>query len=138
MKTAMRQKVATCLMFDGHAEEAMNLYVSLFEDSQIIAIQRYGAGGPGVDGKVQKALFSLGGREFLTFDTPIKQQFGFTPAASMFVHCSSNQEIEELYKALSDGGNVIMPLDTHESVGKFCWVTDKFGVSWQMILVPPA
>lgn len=136
MQTAVRQKVATCLMFDGQAEEAMNLYVSLFKESHIVAIQHYSAAGPGKEGHVQKALFCLNGQEFLAFDAPTKQQFGFTPAVSMFVHCNSDEEITDLYAKLSDGGNVMMPLDSYESTGKFCWITDKYGVSWQMILVP--
>ncbi|MBY0550934.1 MAG: VOC family protein [Candidatus Obscuribacterales bacterium] len=136
MPTVLRQKVSTCLMFDGQAEEAMNLYVSLFKDSKIVAIQHYGTAGPGKAGKVQKALFSLNGQEFLTFDTPVKHEFGFTPAVSIFVHCDSDQEIDGLYKTLSENGKVIMPLDNHSSVGKFCWIADRYGVSWQMILAP--
>jgi predicted 3-demethylubiquinone-9 3-methyltransferase (glyoxalase superfamily) len=136
MQTVVRQKVATCLMFDGQAEEAMNLYVSLFKDSKIVAIEHYGAGGPGEEGKVQKALFSLNGQEFLAFDTPVKQEFGFTPAVSMFVHCGSDQEIDGLYTTLSKSGSVMMPLDTYHFADKFCWITDRYGVSWQMVLVP--
>jgi predicted 3-demethylubiquinone-9 3-methyltransferase (glyoxalase superfamily) len=136
MQTAVRQKVATCLMFDGQAEEALKLYVSLFKDSKIVAIQHYGAAGPGKEGKVQKALFSLNGAEFLAFDTPATHEFGFTPAVSMFVHCDSDQEIDGLYKALSQGGTVMMPLEKYDFADKFCWISDKFGVSWQMILVP--
>lgn len=138
MQTTVRQKVATCLMFDGHAEEAMNLYVSLFKNSKVVAIQRYGAADPGTEGKVQKALFSLNGQEFLTFDTPVKHEFGFTPAVSMFVHCDTDQEIDGLYNALSENGNVMMPLGQYPSMGKFCWITDRYGVSWQMILAPSA
>lgn len=134
MQTAVRQKVATCLMFEGQAEEAMNLYVSLFKDSKIVAIQHYGAAGPGKEGKVQKALFSLNGKEFLAFDTAVKHEFGFTPAVSMFVHCDSEQEIDGLYKKLSENGTVMMQLDKYPFAGKFCWITDKYGVSWQMIL----
>jgi predicted 3-demethylubiquinone-9 3-methyltransferase (glyoxalase superfamily) len=136
MQIAVRQKVATCLMFDGQAEEAMNLYVSLFKDSKIVAIQHYGAAGPGKEGKVQKALFSLNGQEFLAFDTPVKHAFGFTPAVSMFIHCDTEQEIDELYKVLSDNGNVMMALDKYDFADKFCWLNDRYGVSWQLILVP--
>jgi predicted 3-demethylubiquinone-9 3-methyltransferase (glyoxalase superfamily) len=137
MQTAVRQKVATCLMFDGQAEEAMNLYVSLFKESSIVAIQHYGPDGPGKEGAVQKALFSLNGQEFLAFDTPVKHEFGFTPATSMFVHCDSDQEINGLYKTLSENGQVMMQLDKYPFADKFCWITDRYGVSWQMILVPP-
>ena len=136
MQTAVRQKVATCLMFDGQAEEAMNLYVSLFKDSKIVAIQYYGAAGPGKEGKVEKALFSLNGQEFLAYDTPVKHEFGFTPAVSMFVHCDSDQEIDGLYKTLSENGTVMMQLDKYHFADKFCSITDRYGVSWKMILVP--
>ncbi len=136
MQTVVRQKVAPCLMFDGQAEEAMNLYVSLSNDSKIVAIQHHGPGAPGKEGSVQKALFSLGGQEFLAFDTPVKHEFTFTPAVSMFVHCYSEQEIDGLYKALSENGKVLMPLDEYHFAPKFCWVTDRYGVSWQMILIP--
>ncbi len=136
MQTAVRQKVAPCLMFDGQAEEAMNFYVSLFEDSKIVAIQHHDATDSGNHRRVQKALFSLNGQEFLTFDTPVKQEFGFTPAVSLFVHCYSDQEIDGLFKALSENGIVMMPLGKYPVADKFCWITDKYGVSWQLILIP--
>jgi predicted 3-demethylubiquinone-9 3-methyltransferase (glyoxalase superfamily) len=61
---------------------------------------------------------------------------GFTPAVSMFVHCDSDQEIDRLYKVLSEGGRILMQLDKYDCFGKFCCITDKYGVSWRMILAP--
>lgn len=136
MQTAVRQKVATCLMFNGQAEEAISLYVTLFKDSKIVAIQHYATATPGTKPKVQKALFSLNGREFLAFDTSVKHEFELTPATSLFVHCDSEQEIEHLYQTLTKDGKIIKPLDDYQSLGKFCWITDRYGVSWQLILAP--
>jgi predicted 3-demethylubiquinone-9 3-methyltransferase (glyoxalase superfamily) len=130
----MARKITTHLMFDGSAEEAINFYVSLFRGSEIIQIERYGPGEQGAEGTVKRATFSLGGQEFICIDSPVKHAFTFTPSISLFVDCESESEVEELFSKLSDGGQVLMPLDNYGFSTRFGWVKDRFGPSWQLNL----
>jgi predicted 3-demethylubiquinone-9 3-methyltransferase (glyoxalase superfamily) len=127
--------IKTFLMFAGRAEEAMNFYVSLFPGATIDSIERYGSGGPGAEGSVMKANFTLNGRLFMCIDSPVKHDFGFTPAISLFVDCASEAEIDRLFAKLGEGGQVLMPLDAYPFSPKFAWVADRFGVTWQLNLV---
>jgi predicted 3-demethylubiquinone-9 3-methyltransferase (glyoxalase superfamily) len=130
----MARKVTTQLMFEGVAEEAMKFYVSLFGGSQIKQVERYGPGGPGAQGTVKRASFTLGGQEFFCIDSPVKHQFTFTPSISLFVDCDSEAELEEVFSRLSAGGAVLMPLDNYGFSSRFGWVNDRFGLSWQLNL----
>ncbi|MEU8246882.1 VOC family protein [Nonomuraea sp. NPDC048916] len=131
----MSQKITTFLMFQGSdAEEAMTFYMSLFDDSEILSITRYGADGPGTEGTVQHALFTLAGQPHMAIDSSVKHEFGFTPSISLYVNCESAEEIERLYEALLDKGEPLMPLDSYGFSTKFGWVNDRFGVSWQLNL----
>lgn len=129
------QKFTTFLMFDGKAEEAMNFYTSLFDSSEIISIQRYGANETGAEGTVVQATFSLNGQVFMCIDSSVKHDFTFTPAISIYVACDTEDEIERFFKSLSQDGSVLMPLDSYGFSEKFGWVQDKYGVSWQLNLV---
>jgi predicted 3-demethylubiquinone-9 3-methyltransferase (glyoxalase superfamily) len=130
----MNQKIKTFLMFEGRCEEAVNFYVSLFRDAAVTSIRRYGAEGPGAEGSVMQATFTVQGQAFMCIDSPVKHGFTFTPAMSLFVDCGSEEEIGELYSKLSDGGQILMPLDKYPFSRKFGWLSDKFGVSWQLNL----
>lgn len=121
-------------MFEGKAEEAMNFYVSLFPNSRIVDIARYGPEGPGPEGSVFKATFSLGSQTVLCIDSFVKHGFTFTPAFSFFVECDSEADLRRLSSALSEGGSVFMPLDNYGFSRLFTWVADRFGVSWQLNL----
>jgi len=101
---ANNQKIKTFLIFSGNAEEALNFYVSLFPESKIVSIKRYGKNESGTEGTVQQALFSLNGQLFMCIDSPIKHGFTFTPSMSLFVSCDSEAEIDKLYESLSKGG----------------------------------
>src|ERR1700722_4686774 len=98
----MQNIVTPFLMFEGRAEEAMNLYVSLIPDSRIIDIKRYGPDGPGAEGSVLTATFSLGGLTLLCNDSPVHHAFTFTPSTSLFVTCRAEQDVDRLAAALSD------------------------------------
>lgn len=126
--------VAPFLMFEGKAEEAMNFYVSIIPDSRILDMQRYGPEGPGAEGSVMRASFSLGGLTVMCIDSPISHGFTFTPASSLFVTCSSEAEIDRIAAALGEGGQALMPLDDYGFSRKFTWLNDRFGVSWQLNL----
>lgn len=129
-------KVTPFLMFQGgKAEEAMNYYTSLIEDSEITTIIRYGSNEPGGDeGTVMKATFTLKGQEFMCIDSNIKHQFTFTPSFSIYISCDTDKEIDYLYEQLIEGGQALMPLGDYGFSKKFGWLNDKFGVSWQLDL----
>jgi predicted 3-demethylubiquinone-9 3-methyltransferase (glyoxalase superfamily) len=128
------QKITTFLMFDGKAEEAMNFYTSLFKQSEIKSITRYGANETGKEGTVLHATFILNGQEFMCIESSVKHEFTFTPSISLYVKCDTEEEIDELFEKLSQDGEVLMPLAAYPFSAKFGWVQDKFGVSWQLNL----
>jgi predicted 3-demethylubiquinone-9 3-methyltransferase (glyoxalase superfamily) len=130
----MSVSVRPFLMFEGRAEEAMNLYVSLLPGSEILDIRRYGAGGPGPEGTVMHATFSVAGQVVRCSDSFVKHAFTFTPSFSFFVDCESEAQLESLWKILSDGGSAMMPLDNYGFSRRFGWLGDRFGVSWQLNL----
>jgi predicted 3-demethylubiquinone-9 3-methyltransferase (glyoxalase superfamily) len=115
------QKITTFLWFDGQAEEAINFYTSVFKDSKILNVSRYGEAGPGPKGTVMSATFQLEGQQFMALNGG--PHFKFTPAISLFVNCETQGEVDELWKKLSAGGS-------EERCG---WLKDKFGLSWQII-----
>ena len=128
------KSVTPFLMFQGNAEEAMNHYISIIEDSEITSIVRYGPNQPGAEGSVMHAAFSLKGQTFMCIDSKVKHDFTFTPSFSIYLTCESEAEIEKVYGALMDGGGAMMPLDNYGFSQKFGWIADKFGVSWQLNL----
>jgi predicted 3-demethylubiquinone-9 3-methyltransferase (glyoxalase superfamily) len=132
----MTVTVQPFLMFDGNAQEAMNLYVSAIPGSEVIHVERYDASTPESQGKVIRGVFSLAGQTVLCTDSPIKHDFTFTPASSLFVTCDSAQQLDDLAALLSTDGKVLMPLDNYGFSPRFTWIADRFGVSWQLSLEP--
>ncbi|MFD2924363.1 VOC family protein [Halobacillus naozhouensis] len=129
------EKITPFLMFqDGKAEEAMNYYTSLIEDSQITSITRYGEDESGDEGTVMQATFTIKGQEFMCIDSNVKHQFTFTPSFSIFVTCSTEEELENLYKKLNEDGEALMPIDNYGFSKRFGWISDRYGVSWQLNL----
>jgi predicted 3-demethylubiquinone-9 3-methyltransferase (glyoxalase superfamily) len=115
------QKITPFLWFEDKAEEAANFYVSIFRNSKVGRVTRYGEGAPGPKGKVMSVTFELDGQEFYALNGgPI---FKFTPAISFFVNCETQQEVDDLWGKLSAGGE--------ES--KCGWLKDKYGLSWQIV-----
>lgn len=115
------QKITPFLWFDGNAEEAMNFYVSIFKNSKVGRISRYGDSGPGPKGTVMSVTFQLEGQEFMALNGG--PQFSFSPAISFLVSCETQEEVDELWERLSAGGK-------KERCG---WLKDKYGLSWQII-----
>lgn len=128
------QKIYTFLMFSGNAEEAMKLYTSCFDRSEIINITRYEANEADKEGTVFLATFSLHGQIFMCIDSNIEHAFTFTPAISLYVKCDTEDEIDRVFTKLSQDGKVLMPLTTYPFSEKFGWLEDKYGVSWQLTL----
>ena len=117
------QKITPFLWFDGNAEEAVNFYVSIFKNSKVLSIARYGEAGPGPKGTVMTAAFQLDGQEFVALNGG--PQFKFTEAISFWVRCETQEEIDEMWEKLSAGG----------AKSRCGWLKDKYGLSWQV--VPP-
>jgi predicted 3-demethylubiquinone-9 3-methyltransferase (glyoxalase superfamily) len=116
------QKITTFLWFDDNAEEAMNLYVSLFKNSEVLKVARYGDAGPGQKGKVMTGKFQLEGQEFMALNGgPL---FPFTEAISLFVHCETQEEVDALWTKLTANGG---------KESQCGWLKDRFGLSWQII-----
>jgi predicted 3-demethylubiquinone-9 3-methyltransferase (glyoxalase superfamily) len=131
----MAHSVRPFLMFqENNAEEAMNFYVSLFSDGKVIELLRFAKGEQGPEGSVKTGVFSVAGQTIRVFDSPVKHAFTFTPASSLFVECESEAEIARLAAALAESGNVMMPLDNYGFSRQFTWVSDRYGVSWQLNL----
>lgn len=130
----MTHTITPFLMFEGTAEEAMQLYVSLFDDSSIVSVERWGVHDVGAEGKIKKAQFTLCGRSFYCSDSPIEHAFTFTPSLSLFVDLESEASLERAFSQLVDDGKVLMPLDDYGFSKKFGWVNDRYGVSWQLNL----
>jgi predicted 3-demethylubiquinone-9 3-methyltransferase (glyoxalase superfamily) len=115
------QKITPFLWFDGKAEEAAKFYTSIFKNSKLGQIRRYGDAGPGPKGSVLTASFELEGQEFVALNGG--PQFTFTPAISFFVNCETQEEVDEFWDKLSEGGKK----------NRCGWLQDKFGVSWQIV-----
>jgi predicted 3-demethylubiquinone-9 3-methyltransferase (glyoxalase superfamily) len=115
------QKITPFLWFNGNAEEAMNFYTSVFKNSKIIGVNRYGDAGPGPVGTVMTATFQLEGMEFTALNGG--PEFKFNEAISFFVNCETQAEVDDLWDKLSEGGEP----------GQCGWLKDKFGVSWQIV-----
>jgi predicted 3-demethylubiquinone-9 3-methyltransferase (glyoxalase superfamily) len=115
------QKITPFLWFDGKAEEAAIFYTSIFKNSKIGRITRYGEAGPGPNGTAMSATFQLEGQEFMALNGG--PQFKFTEAVSFFVNCETQEEVDELWEKLSAGGEK----------GRCGWLKDQFGLSWQII-----
>ena len=127
--------IKTFLTFQAsNAEEAMNFYVGLFENSRIIDVQRYGKDGPAKEGTIFLATFELNGSEFACSDSYIKHDWTFTPGVSIWVECTSDEEISTYVDKLSENGKIYMPLGNYGWSTKFAFVEDRFGVSWQLNL----
>jgi predicted 3-demethylubiquinone-9 3-methyltransferase (glyoxalase superfamily) len=115
------QKITPFLWFDNNAEEAMNFYTSVFENSKIGKVSRYPEGSPGPAGSVMTGTFQIAGQEFIVLNGG--PQFKFTEAVSFVVNCESQEEIDKYWNKLTaDGGKEV----------ECGWLKDKFGLSWQI------
>ena len=130
----MAHKLTTLLMFTGRCEEAMNFYVSLFPNSSLKQLERFGPGEQGVEGTVKRGLIQVAGLDLMCFDSPPVHAFTFTPSISLFVECESEAELDAAFAQISNGGGVLMPPNNYGFSRKFAWASDRFGVSWQLNL----
>jgi predicted 3-demethylubiquinone-9 3-methyltransferase (glyoxalase superfamily) len=132
----MSQGLRTFLTFQaGVATAALDLYRDVFDDFELIEIDRYGPGDSAPEGTVKVARFCLAGSNFSCADSPVDHQWGFTPAVSLWIDCDDDNELQRLFDRLSEGGQVFMPLDDYGFSTRFGWVGDPFGVTWQLNLL---
>jgi len=115
------QKITPFLWFDSQAEEAANFYTSIFKDSKILSVSRFGEAGPGPRGTVMSVTFQIEGQQFMALNGGTL--FTFSPAISLYVNCETQGEIDDLWQKLLAGGQ-------EERCG---WLKDKYGLSWQII-----
>jgi predicted 3-demethylubiquinone-9 3-methyltransferase (glyoxalase superfamily) len=118
---APAQKITTFLWFDTQAEEAIDFYTSILRNSRKGEVVRYGDTGPGPKGQVMTAEFELAGQQFMALNGG--PHFKFTEAISLMVKCDTQEEIDELWEKLSEGGQKV----------ECGWLKDKFGLSWQIV-----
>ena len=117
----MQQKITPCLWFDTQAEEAANFYTSIFKNSQIIEVQRYGEAGPGPAGSAMVVEFEIEGQRYQALNGG--PEFHFTEAISLSIDCADQAEVDYLWERLTDGGEESM-----------CgWLKDRYGLSWQVV-----
>ena len=115
------QKIVPCLWFDTEGEEAAQFYTSVFPNSKITEVTRYGSAGPRAEGSVMTVSFELDGQTFTALNGG--PDFKFNEAVSLEVHCKDQEEVDKYWKALSEGGEE----------GPCGWLKDKFGLSWQIV-----
>ena len=115
------QKITSCLFFDGKAQDAVDFYKSVFKNLKITQTSHYGDHGPMPKGSVMTVIFEVEGQKFMALNGP--PMFKFSPAISLMVNCDTQQEIDHYWDSLSAGG----------STQQCGWLTDKFGVSWQIV-----
>ena len=117
------QRISLCLWFDNQAEEAVHFYTSIFKNSKIDKVSYYGDEGPGKKGLVLTVTFNLNGQELMALNGG--PEFKFTPALSLYVNCDTQEDVDYFWEKLSEGGEK----------GQCGWLTDKYGVSWQIVPV---
>ena len=115
----------------GRAEEAIKFYISIFPDSRITSIKKYGPGEQAPEGTVHVANFVLNGQDFMAIDSVVDHSFNFTPSISFFLTAKDLPEFDSLVTRLSEGGEMLMPPDNYGFSSKFSWFNDRFGVWWQ-------
>jgi len=115
------QKITPFLWFESQAEEAANFYTSIFKNSKIVSVARYGEAGPGPKGSVMTVAFNLDGQDFVALNGG--PEFAFTPAISFLVSCKTQEEVDHFWEKLLQGGKP----------SQCGWLKDKFGVSWQVV-----
>jgi len=121
MRNTVMEKITTCLWFASQAEEAAEFYVSVFDDAKVLNVARYGEGGPGPAGQAITVQFQIEGRTFTALNGG--PALAFTEAVSFVIDCSSQEEVDRYWAALTDGG----------FEGQCGWLKDRYGVSWQVV-----
>jgi predicted 3-demethylubiquinone-9 3-methyltransferase (glyoxalase superfamily) len=138
MPHAAEGRIAPVLMFEGRAQEAVDLYTSLLPDAEVVTVERFGRDGAVTEdageASVMRAVLLVDGRPLVLLDSPVHHEFTFTPSVSLSLTCRDRAEIERLVASLGEGGQLLMPLDSYGFSTAYAWLNDRFGVSWQLTL----
>ncbi|EMG27836.1 3-demethylubiquinone-9 3-methyltransferase [Listeria fleischmannii 1991] len=128
-----QNQISTFLTFSGQAEEAVKFYVDLFDEGKIISTRYFEEGEPGEVGKIYTMVFELGNQKFAALDMEKKYAVDFSWATSIFVETKNEAEFDRLFEAFKEGGHVMMGPEAMGIYSKVTWVTDRFGVTWQLV-----
>ena len=131
----MPREVRTFLTFQGGVgTAALDFYRDVFDDFELVTVEKHGANDSGPEGTIKVAQFRIGDHAFSCSDSAIDHAWGFTPAVSVWVECDDAAELARLFDALSEHGTVFMPLDDYGFSARFGWVGDRYGLTWQLNL----
>lgn len=124
-------QVSTFVMFQGHAQQAINLYSELFAGFRVQQLLHFEESGDGPR-RVKHATIDFERHNLVFIDSPVSHDFGFTPAVSLHVNLATEADLERIFARLAEGGEVLMPIDDYGFSARFGWLNDRFGLSWQL------
>lgn len=131
----MAKSIHPHLMFqNGQAETAIRRYADVFDDFTVDDVDTYAADSDGPTGQVRMAVCTFLSQTFTCFDSPIEHDFDMTPAITLFVECDNDDELERIFNALAEDGDVMMPLDDYGFSQRYGQLADRFGVPWALNL----
>lgn len=130
------ESVVPFLTFQGRAQEALDFYTGIFPAAKVTGKVLFGRDEGGIEGNIKQAILTVGGNRLRVFDGPVVPGFHFSSAISLFVEINYRATLDKVAEALGKGGEVMMPLDSYPFADRFTWLSDRFGVNWQLVLGP--
>lgn len=128
------KSITPFLMFEGRAEEAIMFYQSVFDDVEVVFLNRIGPESNEWEGKIMQGLIRIGELNIMVSDASVSHDFSFTPSTSLFIECESMDEQMRYYEKIKSKGAILMPIDDYGFSKQFAWVSDPFGFTWQLNL----
>lgn len=128
------KSITPFLMFEGRAEEAIMFYQSVFDDVEVVFLNRFGPESNEWEGKIMQGLIRIGELNIMLSDSSVSHDFSFTPSTSLFIECESMNEQMRYYEKIKSKGAILMPIDDYGFSKQFAWVSDPFGFTWQLNL----
>lgn len=128
------KSITPFLMFEGPAEEAIMFYQSVFDDFEVVFLNRFGPDSNEWEGKIMQGLIRIGDQKIMVSDSSVSHDFSFTPSTSLFIECESMDEQIRYYEKIKSKGAILMPIDNYGFSKQFAWVSDPFGFTWQLNL----
>ncbi len=128
------KSITPFLMFEGRAEEAIMFYQSVFDDVEVVFLNRFGPESNEWEGKIMQGLIRIGELNVMVSDSSVSHDFSFTPSTSLFIECESMDEQMRYYEKIKSKGAILMPIDDYGFSKQFAWVSDPFGFTWQLNL----
>lgn len=129
------KSITPFLMFEGRAEEAIMFYQSVFDDVEVVFLNRFGPESKDWEGKIMQGLIRIGDQNIMVSDSSVSHDFSFTPSTSLFIECESMDEQIRYYEKIKSKGAILMPIDDYGFSKQFAWVSDPFGFTWQLNLI---